>query len=210
MKKAFTLAEVLITLGIIGVVAALTMPSLIQSHRKQTTLSKLKKISSVIGQANNLAVVDYGDYRENFAQLNADEALEMFEKYYTPYMKIDKVEKGEKGVFAYLTDGTALYFFRNWTTPEFQGWYNTYFIACLTHKACKSLDESTEQTINKSLGVDKFILYTNGQIPNYHYLSGGTRAQAIEDCKNGTSKEACSALIGGDSWQIKKDYPFKF
>lgn len=42
-KFAFTLAEVLITLGIIGVVAALTMPSLIQNHKKQTTLSKLKK-----------------------------------------------------------------------------------------------------------------------------------------------------------------------
>ena len=33
--KAFTLAEVLITLGIIGVVASLTMPSLIQSNRRQ-------------------------------------------------------------------------------------------------------------------------------------------------------------------------------
>ena len=29
MKKAFTLAEVLITLGIIGVVAAMTIPNLI-------------------------------------------------------------------------------------------------------------------------------------------------------------------------------------
>ena len=41
-KKAFTLAEVLITLGIIGVVAALTMPSLIAHHRKVATASKLK------------------------------------------------------------------------------------------------------------------------------------------------------------------------
>lgn len=209
-RFAFTLAEVLITLGIIGVVAALTMPSLIQNHKKQTTLSKLKKISAALGQANSLAVVEYGNYRENFAQWNADEALEMFEKYYTPYMKIDKVEKGKKGVFAYLTDGTALYFFRNWRTPEMEGWYNVFFVACLTHNACKALNETSEQTINKSLGVERFILYTNGMLPSYHYLSGGTRAQAIEDCKNGTSKEGCSALIGGDSWQIKKDYPFKF
>lgn len=37
MKKlnAFTLAEVLITLGIIGVVAAMTLPTLIQNHQKQ-------------------------------------------------------------------------------------------------------------------------------------------------------------------------------
>ena len=34
-KKGFTLAEVLITLGIIGVVAALTIPGLIANHRKK-------------------------------------------------------------------------------------------------------------------------------------------------------------------------------
>ena len=32
-KNAFTLAEVLITLGIIGVVAAMTLPTLIQNHQ---------------------------------------------------------------------------------------------------------------------------------------------------------------------------------
>ena len=32
-KKGFTLAEVLITLGIIGVVAAMTMPSLINNYK---------------------------------------------------------------------------------------------------------------------------------------------------------------------------------
>ena len=43
-KKAFTLAEVLITLGIIGVVAAMTLPALIQKqHRKETSV-KLKKV----------------------------------------------------------------------------------------------------------------------------------------------------------------------
>ena len=36
MKKGFTLAEVLITLGIIGVVAAMTMPTLIQNHQKRS------------------------------------------------------------------------------------------------------------------------------------------------------------------------------
>lgn len=41
--KAFTLAEVLITLGIIGVVAALTMPSLMANYRKLQTVTQLKK-----------------------------------------------------------------------------------------------------------------------------------------------------------------------
>ena len=34
-KFGFTLAEVLITLGIIGVVAALTLPSLVTNYQKQ-------------------------------------------------------------------------------------------------------------------------------------------------------------------------------
>lgn len=43
-QKGFTLAEVLITLGIIGVVAALTLPALIQNHKKSETTARLKKI----------------------------------------------------------------------------------------------------------------------------------------------------------------------
>lgn len=42
-KKGFTLAEVLITLGIIGVVASLTLPPLIQKHQKQVWVNQLKK-----------------------------------------------------------------------------------------------------------------------------------------------------------------------
>lgn len=42
MKKGFTLAEVLITLGIIGVIAALTIPGLITKWHKQATAAKVK------------------------------------------------------------------------------------------------------------------------------------------------------------------------
>lgn len=38
---AFTLAEILVTLGIIGVVAALTMPALIANHKKQVVISRM-------------------------------------------------------------------------------------------------------------------------------------------------------------------------
>ena len=41
---AFTLAEVLVTLGIIGVVAAMTMPSLVQNYKNKQTVAQLKKI----------------------------------------------------------------------------------------------------------------------------------------------------------------------
>ncbi len=46
--NGFTLAEVLITLGIIGVVAAITLPTLIQNHQKQVYVSGLQKAMSTI------------------------------------------------------------------------------------------------------------------------------------------------------------------
>ena len=55
-KNAFTLAEVLITLGIIGVVAAMTMPVLIQNQREKVVVTQLKKVQSVFSQAFLMAV----------------------------------------------------------------------------------------------------------------------------------------------------------
>ena len=59
-RAAFTLAEVLITLGIIGVVAALTLPTLIQNHQKQVYVTQLKKAYSTLGNAFNKMAVDEG------------------------------------------------------------------------------------------------------------------------------------------------------
>ncbi len=50
-KNGFTLAEVLITLGIIGVVAAMTMPSLISNYRHKVLETQFKKAYSVLSQA---------------------------------------------------------------------------------------------------------------------------------------------------------------
>ena len=60
MKRfnAFTLAEVLITLGIIGVVAAMTLPTLIQNHQKQVYVTQLKKSISVIQQGFKKMMAD--------------------------------------------------------------------------------------------------------------------------------------------------------
>ena len=70
MKKGFTLAEVLITLGIIGIVAALTIPTLIAKHQKQVFATQLKKSYSSIGQALQMAQLEYGDMSgwENLAE----------------------------------------------------------------------------------------------------------------------------------------------
>ncbi|MDD3237306.1 MAG: type II secretion system protein [Candidatus Gastranaerophilales bacterium] len=51
LKKAFTLAEVLITLVIIGVIAALTIPSLLNNTNKEEYKTGLKKAYSALNQA---------------------------------------------------------------------------------------------------------------------------------------------------------------
>ena len=56
-KRGFTLAEVLITLGIIGVVAALTAPSLVMSSRNQSNAAKLAVIVSNLENAFTNAIV---------------------------------------------------------------------------------------------------------------------------------------------------------
>jgi len=61
--KAFTLAEVLITLGIIGVVAAMTIPTLLANTKAQQYRSRFKKTISTLSQAARMSDAQYGfDY----------------------------------------------------------------------------------------------------------------------------------------------------
>ena len=98
MKKAFTLAEVLITLGIIGVVAALTMPNLIANHKKLETSARLKQAYSIVGQALVRAQADYGDistwgyggiYGSASESLSPNDVIPNFvNTYFKPYVKV--------------------------------------------------------------------------------------------------------------------------
>lgn len=58
MKKAFTLAEVLITLTIIGVVAAMTIPTLISNYQKKQYVVGLQRNMSVIQNGIKLMLAD--------------------------------------------------------------------------------------------------------------------------------------------------------
>ena len=58
-RLAYTLAEVLITLGIIGVVSALTMPSLINEIQDRQFIAKWKKAYSIISNAVYSASEEY-------------------------------------------------------------------------------------------------------------------------------------------------------
>ena len=101
-KAAFTLAEVLITLGIIGIVAALTIPTLITNYQKKQTASKLKQTYSIISQALTMAQAEHGDTTTwevagiydtptNDTNFNHEEAITKFTtKYFMPYVKVAK------------------------------------------------------------------------------------------------------------------------
>ncbi len=62
--RAFTLAEVLITLVIIGVVASLTIPTLVSNYTERQTVTKLKQVYSILYQATEIAQVKYGEIND--------------------------------------------------------------------------------------------------------------------------------------------------
>ena len=80
----------LITIGIVGVVASMTLPSVIENHKKQETLSKIKKVYSILSQAQIRAITENGDYEfwENGHLIGAND---YFNKYYKPYFSILKI-----------------------------------------------------------------------------------------------------------------------
>ncbi len=91
MRKGFTLAEVLITLGIIGVVAAMTIPSLITKCQKKTIETKFKEDFSIIQQVirSNTA----NDVELDMAVKDGNSAFlkNFFDTYFAPYMKYSHV-----------------------------------------------------------------------------------------------------------------------
>lgn len=83
---AFTLAEVLITLGIIGVIASLTVPSLLQGTEEKATVTAVKKTYSTLSNAYKLAEKDEGT-PDNWG-MDADYTL-MLGKL-KPYLNVSK------------------------------------------------------------------------------------------------------------------------
>ena len=97
LKSAFTLAEVLITLGIIGVVAAMTIPTLIGNYKFSVLNNQLKTVYSDLNQAatlfkvhNEISVSEYA------ASTSATSALDLFSKEYTTVLNRNNMNAGTK------------------------------------------------------------------------------------------------------------------
>ena len=109
--EAFTLAEVLVTLSIIGVVSAMTIPTIHQRHSEQTTVNKLKKFYSTASQAYQKAVVEYGDiYEWGVKGASKEDALIIYNNMIKDNFKI-VVDCGFENNKKCLTDGD--YFWLN-------------------------------------------------------------------------------------------------
>lgn len=58
-RLGFTLAEVLVTLGIIGVVSAMTLPTLVKNHQRQVYVTQLQKVVTELSQAVETAIEEH-------------------------------------------------------------------------------------------------------------------------------------------------------
>lgn len=231
-RCAFTLAEVLITLGIIGVVAALTLPILIQNYRNNEVETKLKKVYSTMNQAIKLSEIDNGpkEYWPPACEI-ADESSEdycrnYYKKYILPYLKYSKIEEFESfrgyNIAIYFPDGSLL--------VSKEGYDYNFF------PNAKNFDINTYATVDedgnivgregcgKTFFSFRFYPSDNGGFHShkgfepYAYLLSKLSKEALTTLnpripyacnKEGKFNNYCTALIQLNGWKIPKDYPFK-
>lgn len=214
LKKnfAFTLAEVLITLGIIGVISALTLPSLILNYKNKVVEAKLKKIYSIINQAIVLSEGTNGNLEDwDF------ENPEFLNTYIVPYInKTDIKDFGSNSEYSsiYLTDGSLLitknvnsnmganldYFFypdaKNFILKEFNGRKyggSKFFVFRLVYPKSKC------NPFNKK-GFEPYFCQLNNNSDPYK--------DGLYACDKGNSyKYSCTYVIQRNGWKIPKDYP---
>ena len=95
-EKGFTLAEVLITLGIIGVVAAMTMPTLVNNSRNQECRAGLKTGYSLISNALTAMRAD------ELSTRSGDYASREFTSVFRDYFKLGSNKIGALLLFLFL------------------------------------------------------------------------------------------------------------
>ncbi len=225
--SAFTLAETLITLGIIGVVAALTLPGLIQNHTKTTVETKLKKFYSQINQAILLSESEYGDRDYWYTDANSVEtdkdgkpvngsstAEKWFNKYIGAHMKVIQTDYDNKGIPTfYFADGTALKMYGrgigdNNTTKGMRDWmfYTTNPEKCLK---LYGTDAKSRGRCAFAFIFSPTTTAANGKkgFESYQYNTGGNENTIKSLCK--TQGQYCTAVIQMNGWKIPDDYPYK-
>lgn len=235
IASAFTLAEVLITLGIIGIVAAMTMPVLIGKYQKRVAATELKKSYSTILQAFTMAQKDYGDISNwEFVpsqSVNGDltplkESLNIFaNRYLIPYLKIvtdcgvGKNSSKQCYYTWYYADKTPINYKPNDNTYRFiinnstlvslvyDNYQGNYGGRILLHIDINGLK------MPNTFGKDVFIMGLNQSNSKFNMFGYGNSRDTLMNnsgwgCKTSRNAYYCGALIQADGWEIKDDYPW--
>ena len=220
IKQAFTLAEVLITLGIIGVVASLTMPSLNQKLSDQRNMSSLKKTYSVLQQATNLAISEH-ESPEYWGMIdNNDTVVTQIYNYYKPYFNMMRECQNDAGCWAYPTkylDGSVY-----WSAHD-SSWCQ--FAFTLADGVNILMDIYPADQIQSNFGMGPSINYdclvfwvdvNADKLPNqigrdifafiltHRGLQPAGMAEDDDgDCNKNSTGWMCTAKIIKDGWTIK-------
>lgn len=234
-KRAFTLAEVLITLGIIGVVAAMTLPAIIWNYQKMVTVNRLKKSYTTISQMITMSQKDNGDVNEWNLSFFGENNLEDYnniltpfvKQYFLPYLRVSN----DCGIRCGSLNGQYKLLGKD---DDLTNLLNRFFYTIYLQDGTiifVALDNNTYDLRNliiyvdingaqkpNIVGIDVFSYYftmSNIARANFWGLTGATvnRNVLLNDTRRGCNKSAsgeyCGALIQYDNWQIKDDYPWR-
>jgi len=206
MKKGFTLSEVLITLGVIGVIAAMTLPVVIKKYQQHVTINRLKKVYAVLNQAFNLSKTYNGDY-ENWSSIDDIGRIEYVNKYWKPYLKITKMCNNyqECGYSKFASWQNAIN-----TKPNGRGVNEGSFILndgtfITFHNNTQIIIDLNSQSDPNRYGRDCFAfnLSKKGIEPAGGLYPKSFCNKTRVESDNG---EWCSGKIVQDGWKISDDY----
>lgn len=217
-KQAFTMAEVLITLGIIGIIAAMTIPALIGKWQKQVFINKVKYTYSILANALIMAQQEHGDPTE--WDLGNEPSFEntkrVADTYILPYLNtLESSREFEKNLIVNLKNGTSLMFMLDGCTASTCNpiWLNNLYIIMSTKPKMDKLDGETRDYSREDC---IFLFRTDIKNLKFFAWTGSTREGIINNPTYGCNKNIpknkrynCGALIFYDGWQIKEDYPWQ-
>ena len=223
-KAAFTLAEVLITLGIIGVVAAMTLPAVINKYQKKEAATRLAQAYSVVSQAIKLSELENGpmEYWET-GDFDPDaptgtgekKTADFVKKYVQPYMK----SVNEHLMYSSGSPYDYYYYTRDGQLVEGQG--HTHYSIALMNGTYLHFNANYNNSERIRLRIDINGMKKPNVIGRDTFYAtfypkfamtglGETREELLELCTGHTIDEqsTCGALIQQDGWEIKDDYPW--
>lgn len=224
LLDGFTLAEVLITLGIIGIVAAMTMPSLITNYKKKQTVAQLKKVYSILSQAYKLSENYNGPASEwqfdTSQEVNTDNVKKYVQTYWLPYFKSVQ-ECSKLGDCSY--DKTAASPGGNHNLNLTGS--NRYTIILSDGTMIAFVPFLLDDKDKPSWSVQKFYIDLNGaKRPNVigkdvfmfdldndkiiPHCQANTNDFINNSCSKTGNCQCCAAKIIKDGWEITKDYPW--